>query len=222
MEKRYLYIVLTRPNTAISKLIRFFKNDEYTHAAISLDKELDHMYSFGRKNAYNPFIGKFKQENINKGLYKICKTLPGVILEVEASEQQYEKAKSLIAHFVSNSNRYKYNYMGLYYSLFNKASHDEHRFLCSEFVYYILNESGIADFKISRNLVRPQNLLKIKSSIIYKGNLKDVVFIYTSRDTRETKVGKLRALTRQVSSVVSLIIISMFRFAWEKIFGGNI
>ena len=43
MEKRCLYIVLTRTNTVISKLIHVIKNDEYTHAAIAFDRELDHM-----------------------------------------------------------------------------------------------------------------------------------------------------------------------------------
>ena len=61
MEKRHLYIVLTRTNTVMSNLIQILKNDEYTHAAISLDKELNHMYSFGRRNTYNPFVGRFKK-----------------------------------------------------------------------------------------------------------------------------------------------------------------
>jgi len=69
MENRCLYIVLTRTNTVISKLIHVINNDEYTHAAIALDKELDHMYSFGRKYTFNPFIGVFKHEEINKGIW---------------------------------------------------------------------------------------------------------------------------------------------------------
>lgn len=48
MEKCYLYIVLTRINTAISKLIKIFKNDVITHSVISLDKEINRMYIFGR------------------------------------------------------------------------------------------------------------------------------------------------------------------------------
>ena len=66
MENRCLYIVLTRTNTVISKLIHVINNDEYTHAAIALDKELDHMYSFGRKYTFNPFIGVFKHEERNQ------------------------------------------------------------------------------------------------------------------------------------------------------------
>lgn len=174
MEKYYLYIVLTRTNTVFSKLIQTFKHDKYTHASISLDKELNNMYSFGRRNTYNPFIGRFKKENINKGTFKLCRTLPGVITGVEVSKEQYEKAKKLLDHFISNSDLYKYNYKGLLYSLLNKPLCSQNRFLCSEFVYYIFKECGIADLKISGNLVRPQSLLNIRGRIIYSGDLKEI------------------------------------------------
>jgi len=174
VEKRCLYIVLTRPNTIISKLIRIFKKDKYTHAAISFDLGMENMYSFARKYTYFPFIGVFKHESVNKGLYNIHKVLPGLIMEVEVSQEQYEKVQELLTSFITNSHRYKYNYKGLLYSLFNKEACIVNRFLCSEFVYYLLKQSQIADLKIARNLVRPQNLLNIRNRIIFKGNLKEL------------------------------------------------
>lgn len=194
MEKHYLYIVLTRTNTVMSKLIGIFKNDEYTHAAISLDKGLNHMYSFGRRDTYNPFIGRFKKEDINQGIYKRCKTLPGAIIEIEVSKQQYENAKVLLNNFISNSDNYKYNYKGLVHSLLNKEVCTDNRFLCSEFVYYILNESGVADFKISRNLVRPQNLINIEGNIIYKGNLKEMNLTDSKLYKKDIKLRRMSAI----------------------------
>lgn len=194
MEKCYLYIILTRTNTAMSKIIQIFKNDEFTHAAISLDKELNHMYSFGRRNTYNPFIGRFRKEDINEGVYKLCNNLPGAIIKVEVSSQQYEKAKSLVDHFISNSNIYKYNYKGLVHSFLNKAVCSDNRFLCSEFVYHILKESGVVDLKISRNLVRPQSLLNIEGRMIYKGNLKDIKLPENKSYAKEIKTWRQSAL----------------------------
>jgi len=173
MEKFYVYVVLTRTNTVISRLIQLFKKDEFTHAAISLDRDLANMYSFGRKYTFNPFIGVFKHENLNKGTYKYCKVLPGAVIELEVTKQQYQRAKALLQCFISNAGRYKYNYMGLVNGLLTREACHDSRFVCSEFVYYILNESGIADFKISRNLVRPQSLLKLNGRIIFKGDLKN-------------------------------------------------
>lgn len=189
MEKRCLYIVLTRPNTIISKLIKLIKKDEYTHAAISLDKELDQMYSFGRKHTFNPFIGKFKQENLNKGIYRFCRKLPGMILEIEVSEEQYSRVKALLEHFIVNKNYYKYNYRGLIDSILNKEACYDNRFLCSEFVYHVLNECGIADFSISRNLVRPQNFIALKSNIIYKGDLKELIGLDSIWNIEKLKAG---------------------------------
>ncbi|MGI6733036.1 MAG: hypothetical protein ACOX4J_02500 [Anaerovoracaceae bacterium] len=180
MENRSLYIVLTRTNTFISRLIHVLKNDEYTHAAIALDRELEYMYSFGRKYALNPFLGGFKREEINKGLYKLYRNVPCLIIEVQVTAQQHKKAQALLSHFIANRYLYKYNYMGLFYGFFQKTVCRDHRFLCSEFVYYVLKESGIVDFRISRNLVRPQNLLEVKGEIIYKGNLNDLRPKFTS------------------------------------------
>lgn len=52
MGNQYLYIVLTKTNTTMSRLIQIFKNDKYTHAAISFGKNLNQMYSFGRKHTF--------------------------------------------------------------------------------------------------------------------------------------------------------------------------
>jgi len=130
------------------------------------------MYSFGRKVYFNPFIGGFVQERLDQGLYKLHRILPGVVLEIEVSKEQYAKVKYLLNCFIQKPKSYKYNYLGLIFSLFQKETCCCRRFLCSEFVYYILKESGIIDLKIPRNLVRPQNFLDIKAKIIYQGYLK--------------------------------------------------
>jgi len=171
MQRYCLYLVLTRTNTVMSKAIQLIKKDEYTHAAIALDRELNHMYSFGRKYTYFPFKGIFKRENLRTGLYKHHRNLPVVIMEIEITKQQYENAEILLNRFITHSKRYKYNYKGIFHCLFNKPSYCDYRFLCSEFVYYILNESGITDLKIPRNLVRPQSLLDLESRIVYQGTI---------------------------------------------------
>jgi len=132
MEKFYVYVVLTRTNTVISRLIQLFKKDEFTHAAISLDRDLANMYSFGRKYTFNPFIGVFKHENLNKGTYKYCKVLPGAVIELEVTKQQYQRAKALLQCFISNAGRYKYNYMGLVNGLLNREACHDSRFGSTE------------------------------------------------------------------------------------------
>lgn len=177
MEKYNLFIVLTRTNTVISRLIGFSTGDDYTHAAISLDKELKNMYSFGRKYTYNPFIGRFKKEIISQGAYRFGESLPGIIIKIETAKEQYEKALNLLEEFICQPGLYKYNYRGLFYGLTNKASNSTNRFLCSEFVYYILYNSGIVDFEIPGNLVRPQHFLELKGEVVFQGDLRRAEFL---------------------------------------------
>ncbi len=175
MKKAYLYIVLTRTNTVISRLIHLFTRDRYTHATLSLDKDLQEMYSFARKYTHNPFVGRFKQEHLEEGIYKKAKHLPGVVLEIEVPLKNYAEARDVVEQFIANRSRYKYNVRGLIYGLLNKPTTRDDRFLCSQFVYYVLNESGIVDFHIPANLVRPDDFLDLDAHIIYEGNLKDLV-----------------------------------------------
>ncbi len=173
MESKKIYVVLTRTNTILSRLIGVVTGDEYTHASISLDKNLSKMYSFGRKYTYNPFVGRFVKEDLNKGVYSRNNNLHGLVMEIEVTRKQYLKTENLMNEFILNRDSYKYNYVGLINCFFNRESCNDNRYLCSEFVYYILNKSNIVDFSKSRNLVRPQDLLNIKGRTVFSGNLKN-------------------------------------------------
>ena len=177
MENKRIYIVLTRTNTILSRLIGIIKNDEYTHASISLNKDLEVMYSFGRKNKLNPFVGCFVKENLNEGVFEMHKNLKGLVIELEVTIKQYNKINELLNEFITNSNSYKYNYFGLIYNLLNIEACRSDRFLCSEFVYYLISESGVVNLNKPRNLIRPQDFLMLNSKILYKGNLKSKITI---------------------------------------------
>ncbi len=175
-----VYVVLTRTNTLISRLIRYFTKDRYTHAAISLDLDLRHMYSFGRRWTYNPFIGGFKHEFLDQGAYKFSKQLPGVIVELNVTEEQYMKIESILNQFINNPKYYKYNYLGLINNIIHKDTYFANRFLCSEFVYYVLNECHVVNFNKPRSLVRPQDFLNLDGRIIYEGDLRELENVATN------------------------------------------
>ena len=65
-----VYIVLTHTGTTLSKIIKSYTKDEFSHVSISLDEKLNEMYSFGRLHPYNPFWAGFVHEAINKGTFK--------------------------------------------------------------------------------------------------------------------------------------------------------
>ena len=65
-----IYIVLTFTGTMLSRVVHIYTKQEFYHSSLSLDKDLNEMYSFGRYWAYNPFIGGFVKEEIDSGTFK--------------------------------------------------------------------------------------------------------------------------------------------------------
>lgn len=166
-----IYIVLTRSTTILSRLIHCLKGDEFTHAALAFDKELNYMFSFGRRRPGNPFVGCFKRERLDEGIYKNALSLPGIIIEIPVSPLQYENISEQIETFLLDSHLYSYNYLGLAGNLFNRIHQDCRRFFCSEFVYHVLNRGGVCDLKMPRGRVHPQDLMRLGGKVIFKGNL---------------------------------------------------
>ncbi len=174
MTTHYLYIVLTKTSTALSRAIAFAKGDEYTHASIAFDEDISVMFSFGRKYATNPFIGCFRRESLEEGVFLRQRKLPGVIIRMEVTEEQYMLARNIVVNMVLDSHKYSYNYAGLIHSLLKMPVYRETRFMCSEFVYHVLNQCKALDLQKSRNLVTPQELAAVRGTIIYKGDLKQI------------------------------------------------
>jgi hypothetical protein len=170
-----IYIVLVQSPTVPAKMMNFFKRNKYTHAALSLDKNLDSAFSFGRHWTTYPCPCGFKQENFNEGIYGKFADLPGMVLELEATDEQYKKVMEKLDEFISRDKDYGYNYLGLLANFFRLDYKNKKRFFCSEFVYYVLYESGIFDLGTPRVFVSPQELLKVSKKVVYEGNLKTYV-----------------------------------------------
>ena len=105
MEK--IYIILTHTGTALSRIIKYYTKDEFSHVSIALDSELKEMYSFGRLHPYNAFWGSFVHEEINKGTFKRFKKTKAEIYSLLVTDEQYEKAKKTITYFNNNKQKYK-------------------------------------------------------------------------------------------------------------------
>ena len=88
-----IYIVLTHTGTILSKIIKSYTKDEFSHVSIALDSGLQKMYSFGRLHPYNPFWSGFVHEHIDKGTYKRFYKTKAKVYSYEVTEEQYEKLK---------------------------------------------------------------------------------------------------------------------------------
>lgn len=171
MKNKEIYIVLTHTGTILSRIVKLYTKEEYTHVSISLDKELNQMYSFGRKYAYNPFIGGFVHESLKYGTFKRFKNSKTEIYSLKVTEEQYEKLEKIINDFSKKKELYKFNTIGLFLVALKYRYKKRNSFYCAEFVKYLFDR-----IKIKSNLpsiVKPNDFRKIeKIELVYHGILK--------------------------------------------------
>ncbi|MCI8700540.1 MAG: hypothetical protein HFJ47_04290 [Clostridia bacterium] len=167
-----IYIILTYTGTILSNIIKTYTKDEYSHVSISLDKELNKMYSFGRLKPYNAFIGGFVHEKINEGIFKRFRNTKAMIYSLKVEEEQYRKIKDKITEMEQEKETYKFNIWGLFAVSINKKIKAPRTFYCAEFVKYILEEAGV-ELELPE-IIRPQNFKDIPNKKIqYEGLLRD-------------------------------------------------
>lgn len=138
-----IYIVLTYTGTILSRIIKTYTKDEFSHSSISMDLELKQMYSFGRLNPYNPFWGGFVHEGIGRGTFKRFRKTRAKIYELKVTDNQYEEMVKTIKLIDDNKEKYKFNILGLFAAGFHKKISEEKSFYCAEFVKYIIEKAGI-------------------------------------------------------------------------------
>ena len=155
-----IYIVLTYTGTFLSRIVNIYTGKKYSHVSISLDKNLEYMYSFGRLDAYNPFIGGFVHESTKYGTFKRFKDTITKIYSLEVSEKNYNKIMKTIKKIEINKDTYK----------FNLRIRRKKCFYCAEFVKYVLDTSNL-NLNLP-DIIKPDDFAKINgASLIYSGKL---------------------------------------------------
>lgn len=168
---RKIYIVLTYTGTILSWIVKNYTRKEYSHVSISLDENLNEMYSFGRIYAYNPFIGGFVRESTKYGTFKrFRKRIKTKIYSLEVDETQYKMIKKIIDDFNNDKDNYSFNMIGLLAVAFNLKIKRKKCFYCAEFVKHVLDNSSLEIYL--PELIRPEDFEKINGvQEIYSGLL---------------------------------------------------
>ena len=167
-----IYIVLTYTGSMLSRFIKFYTKNAYSHVSISLDGNLDSMYSFGRFHAYNPFWGGFVQESTKFGTFKRFKKAKTKIYSLEVSNEDYDIIKGIIEDFYSKRDVYRFNMIGLIGVMLNRRVKRENHYYCAEFVKYCFDNTSLEiDMP---DIVKVEDFEKIKGTKeIYTGYLNE-------------------------------------------------
>lgn len=164
-----IYIVLTHTGTALSKLIKKWTNDEFSHVSIALDEDLEDMFSFGRLNPYNPIMAGLVREKQNAGTFKRFKDTRAEIYAINVTESQYITIRSTIFEMYRNRKDFKFNILGLLAVGFKKSVNMENHFYCAEFVKYVLDKANVR-LGLPDKLVRPEDFKYIENKeLVYYG-----------------------------------------------------
>lgn len=168
-----VYIVLSQTGTLLSRILKLLTRAPYNHSSISLDGDLSTMYSFGRVNPYNPFIGSFVQESPSAGTFKRFKNTDVMVLEFEVSREARDDLARLLEEMLRERTKYHYNYLGLFLAAIRVHREKTDCYYCSEFVKAMAGRLGLSGIEDIPPIVKPIHFLRLKHKTVYVGKLRD-------------------------------------------------
>lgn len=167
-----IYIVISQTGTILSRILKLITKAEYNHASISLSPDLNTMYSFGRVNPYNPFIGGFVRESPYYGTFKRFYNTKVIVLSAQISDEHYRALHRKLNMMFLNKEQYHYNYLGLFLAGIHIRYRHTDRYYCSEFVKEMLISYGVSDAEKLNPIIKPIHFLELPNvTEIYCGKL---------------------------------------------------
>lgn len=169
-EKKSIYIILMHTKTIPAKFVRTFTRYEYSHVAISLEKNCNISYSFGRRNPYSIIKSGFIVEKKNGRFFRRFKDTRCRIIELKISEKKYNKIQEILDTMVEHKKEFKYDYLGMIVNFFKIPTSFKNRYVCSSFVATLLKDAKVYDFDKKLCFVKPKDFAILEGSKeIYSG-----------------------------------------------------
>ena len=169
-----IYILQMHTGTIPSIIIKLFTRYKYSHVLISLDDSFKKMFSFGRKQLFNPLNGGLVIEDIDGEFFTYFNKTKCRIYKLTVSDKQYNKLTNILNDFETNINSYKYDFLGIIFKCFYLPITRENHYVCSQFVAEVLNKADIYNFDKPNSLVKPKDFESISNTEkIFSGLLVD-------------------------------------------------
>ena len=173
-ETYQLYIVVSQTGTILSRMLKIITGASYNHASVSLDRNLQTMYSFGRRNPYNPVWGGFVMESPKRGTFKRFSNTEVVVICLSISGAQYREIMAYLSSMFYERKKYRYNYLVLFLGAFHVRYLSKNRYYCSEFVKDLLIRFHVAGEDQFELITQPIHFLRIADGhVVYRGKLRN-------------------------------------------------
>lgn len=152
-----IYILQMHTGTIPSIIIKLFTRYKYSHVLLSLDNSFKKMYSFGRKQLFNPLNGGLVIEDIDGKFFKRFNKTKCRIYRLSITNEQYNKLANILNDFEQNLDDYKYDFLGIIFKCVSISITRENHYVCSQFVAEVLNKADIYNFNKPISLVTPKD-----------------------------------------------------------------
>ena len=167
-----VYIVLTRSNTIMSRMVRLFTRAHYTHASLSLSLSDALFYSFGRKNISRPLPAGFVREPLAAGFFGAHPETECALLALPVEDDVYVMIERRLSNMERIAGIYRYNLLGALFCYFGVARSRKRYYFCSQFVGDVLDRSGAAVLPKPSSLMHPMDYAGLDNmEIVYTGNI---------------------------------------------------
>ncbi len=174
-EQKQIYIVLSQTGTVLSRLLHLITKKEFNHSSISLNRELTRMYSFGRRNAYNPVWAGYVRESPHFGTFKRFPKTNICVIELNVDIPTYESIAVYLEALYGHHKKLHYDILGLLVAALGIRLKRKNYRYCSDFVRETLQTHGVSGAEGLKPIVHPVDFLGLPNAkVIYRGRLCDL------------------------------------------------
>jgi hypothetical protein len=161
LDDPHVYIVLSDTGSPASKLIRIFTAAIYNHVSLSFDRALETLVSY---NGGNGVSGP----GLNAECLSFLNRKTGASLVVYRLRLEPVQKSALINRVARiNQEGSSYNLLGLV----TKKSKLPNIMFCSQFVYSLLDEAGLAYFEKEEGKVQPEDFITAEGPLELLGRI---------------------------------------------------
>ncbi|WP_249869390.1 hypothetical protein [Oceanobacillus saliphilus] len=171
MGERTIYFLFTDTGSYLSKAINLYTKKSLNHVSIGFDAQLKELYSFGRKQPRNPFIGGFIKEDIQS---EFLKKSSCEIYSYTVSTEDYKSIINNIQEIEARKNYYKYNFIGLFGVMLDIEINRKSALFCSQFVATVLRDLDKLKFEKPPCFMTPADIRNYPGmQLVYQGILEN-------------------------------------------------
>ena len=169
MEKRKIYLLLTKFPDNGSKAISALTGCRYPHASIGLEEDMNTFYSFVTKGFIVESITRYTKPDREPFLCQLY--------ELEVSESVYNRVKEIVDYFVQFKGMLHYTKLGLVLSLFHiPYKRNRFAYFCTQFVAEVLEYSGAAKLRKKSTRYFSDDLKSLPGmKLSFQGNMKTMI-----------------------------------------------